>query len=157
MNSLCVSVCGYWRQTDNWLFSQIEIVIANWVKNLLLQDLACIVNIPNYIATSVVPAICAQETTEFQWQQSRCFMFVLGVHHHRKGESRKFITFVCAIFGLTTTHAQMGGDKEREVQVNGWFVAIQLQHDKSVDTNIEQRKKAFFTTGATVALNIKAS
>ena len=68
-------------------------------------------------------------------------MFVLGVHHHRKGESRKFITFVCAIFGLTTTHAQMGGDKERAVQVVGWFVAIQLfsmlSADKSVDTSIE--------------------
>ena len=27
---------------------------------------------------------------------------------------------------FSSAHAQMGGDKEREVQVNGWFVAIQL-------------------------------
>ena len=63
---MCVSVWLLEVDRQLVIFAQIEIVIANWVTNLLLPDLACIVNIPNYIATSVVPAICAQETIEFQ-------------------------------------------------------------------------------------------
>ena len=136
---MCVSVWLLEVDRQLVIFAQIEIVIANWVTNLLLPDLACIVNIPNYIATSVVPAICAQETIEFQCQQSRCFMFGLGVHHHRKGKSRKFY-YVCVRDIWANNYACANGWRQGKCKllVGLWQSNFSmLSADISVDTNIE--------------------